>query len=95
LTLNNGVAECGAISYFGFRTPINIRKLLRVNRFRRIRFVPSREKVPRHKQHPRMYRCRVKFYARFSRHMINTEALCISLHLRAVGGKGGGVGGLV
>jgi hypothetical protein len=70
--LNNRVAEGGAMPYFGSRSPVNIREQLRVNWFRGIRLIPSREKSPRHKRHPRMYRCRVKSYASCPRHMINT-----------------------
>jgi hypothetical protein len=85
--LNNTVAEGGTMSHFGSRSPVNIRELLGVKLFRGIKFIPSREKGPRHKRHPRMYRCRVKSYASCPRHMINTEALCISMYLRAVGEK--------
>jgi hypothetical protein len=74
LILNNGVAEGRTMPYFGSRSPVNIGELLKVNQFRKIRFIPSREKGPRHKKHLRIYRYRVKSSESCPRHMINTEA---------------------
>jgi hypothetical protein len=70
--------------HFESRSPINIRELLKVNQFRGIRLIPSRKEGPRHKRHMGTYRCRVKSYTSYPRHMINTKALCTSLYLRAV-----------